>query len=478
MNALSSISRTAVAFHLILLRPLMKMFCGINVAGRENLKGLDQFIIIANHNSHLDVLLLYYLLPATMICRTHPVADQPYFARSRVYGLVNFMLKPIWITRVKPHPDGDPLDKIRAAIDNGCSVIIFPEGTRGKPGEIDHFHSGIGRLVVQYPNLPIIPVYLTGPERALPKSSSLLLPLWNNIIVGPPQRCPGDYREITQHLESLLVDISKSEQARRHKRRSQIVRQARCLAVLGIDGSGKSTVSKTAAQQFSESMRVCLVSDELSLFENGQARELQPMLSETLRQRISAYAKTVGSLKQYKIPKLAELLLRDRLLHEAQRWYSPDLIVMDSSPLLNLLAWSVLYKQEELDNTTCSILLGILSGLKKDVSRRDKIFTSFPELPRMKQLGLTHLSLPDMVILIDVDPATACQRIEARGQQRQVHETEKKLCQLRRAYLKVCEVVQTDWMVSTKILNGSQPLENIIEQAFQFARTSFASKEE
>jgi 1-acyl-sn-glycerol-3-phosphate acyltransferase/thymidylate kinase len=479
MNAPSRISRTAVVLNLILLRPFMKLFCGINVSGRENLEGLDQFIIIANHNSHLDVQLLYYLLPVRMICRTHPVADQPYFARSRVlYGLVNFMLKPIWITRVRPHPDGDPLDKIKSAIDDGCSVIMFPEGTRGKPGEIEHFHSGIGRLMVQYPHLSIIPAFLTGPERALPKTSALLLPLWNNIIVGPPQKCVGSYREITQQLESVLFDLSKSEQARRHKRRSQAVKSARCLAILGIDGSGKSTISKTAAQHFSESMRVCLVSDELRVFENGQARELQPLLSENLRQRIGAYAKTVGSLKQYKIPKLAELLLRDRLLHEARRWYSPDLIVMDSSPLLNLLAWSVLYEPEELDNATCSTLLGILSGLTKDISRGDKIFTRFPELARMKQLGLTHLSLPDMVILIDIDSATACRRIEARGQQRQVHETEEKLDRLRRAYLQVCEVVQTDWRVPTRILNGGQPLDSIMEQAIQFASAPLAAKEE
>jgi len=471
MSAPSRISRTAVALHLILLRPFMKVFCGINVTGLENLEGLDQAIIIANHNSHLDVLLLYYLLPASMICRTHPVADQPYFSRSGwLYGLVNFLLKPIWVTRGKRARDYDPLSGVKGAVDDGCSVIIFPEGTRGRPGEMEHFRSGIGRLMEQYPNLPIVPVFLTGPERALPKASALLLPLWNNIIIGPPQKCVGSHREITQQLESVLVDLSKSEQARRHKRRLQKPSSAGCLAILGIDGSGKSAISATMARRFSESMRVCLVSDELRLFENGRARDIQPLLSEKVRQRISAYAKTVGSLKQYKIPKLAELLLRDRLLNESRRWYSPDLIVMDSSPLLNLMAWSVLYDQEELDNAACSTALGILSGLAKDVSSSDRIFKRFPELARMKQLGLTRLSLPDMVILIDVDSATACQRIEARGEQRQVHETDEKLDRLRRAYLQVCEVVRTDWRVPTMIINGARPLEGVMEQALQFAR--------
>ncbi|MCX6834028.1 MAG: hypothetical protein NTW07_02655, partial [candidate division Zixibacteria bacterium] len=121
--------------------------------------------------------------------------------------------------------------------------------------------------------------------------------------------------------------------------------------------------------------------------------------------------------------------------------------------------------------------LGILSGRTKDVSRSNSIFARFPELARMKRLGLTHLTLPDIVILIDVDPATACRRIEARGQQRQVHETEEKLDRLRRAYHQVCEVVQTDWQVPTRILNGGQPLENVIEQALAFARASLTAKE-
>jgi 1-acyl-sn-glycerol-3-phosphate acyltransferase len=478
MKAPSRISRTASALHLILLRPFVKLFCGVNVAGRENLDDLGQAIIIANHNSHLDILLLYYLLPMRMICRTHPVADQPHFARSRVlYALVNFLLRPIWITRGQPDLDDGPFGGIKSAIDDGRSVIIFPEGTRGRPGELEHFRSGIGRLMAEYPHLPIVPVFLTGPDRALPKASALLLPVWNNIIVGPPQKCLGGHREITRQLEKVLVDLSKSERARRHKRRSQTVIATRCLAFLGIDGSGKSTVSATAAQRFSESVRVCLVSDELHVLENGQVRELQPLPSEKLRQRINGYAKTVGSLKQYKIPKLAELLLRDRLLHEARRWYSPDLIVMDGSPLLNLLAWSVLYKQDELDNATCSTALGILTGLNRDISRTNTIFTRFPELARLKQLGLAHLSLPDTVILIDVDSATACRRIEARGQQRQVHETEEKLDRLRRAYRQVCDVIRTDWRVPTLILDGGQPPENVMEQAFQFARASLPEEE-
>ncbi|MBW2588798.1 MAG: 1-acyl-sn-glycerol-3-phosphate acyltransferase, partial [Deltaproteobacteria bacterium] len=46
-----------VLVHLLLIRPFLRLFFGVNVEGRENLAGTRQFILVANHNSHLDVAL-------------------------------------------------------------------------------------------------------------------------------------------------------------------------------------------------------------------------------------------------------------------------------------------------------------------------------------------------------------------------------------------------------------------------------------
>jgi len=473
MNKQTDITNWARLLHVLLLRPLVKLFSGINVTGKENLESLNQYIIIANHNSHLDILLLYYLLPVSHIVRTHPVADKPHFSKSRfVFRLVDFFFRPIWVTRGKPDLSDDPFGEIKRIIDDGQNVIIFPEGTRGVPGEMQHFKSGIGRLMSQYPEIPIVPVFLVGPERALPKASALLLPIWNNVIVGPPQLCVGDHREITRHLEDILIELSRSESARRHKRSPQEPRAVKHIAFLGIDGSGKSTASRMAAEAISKSSRICLVSDELQFFEQGEAREIQPLMTEKLRRVISGYAKKAKSLKLYKIPKLMELLLRNKLLEEAERWYSPDLIVMDGSPLLNLLAWSVLYKKEEIDRETCTKALAVLSGRGGDIGHDDPIFNRFPELVHMKRLGLTKLALPDIVVLIDLLPEVACRRIDTRGEQKQVHETADKLERLRQAYLQVCEVVEKDWHIPTLILKGERSREDLCRASIDFVMKS------
>ena len=340
MNKSTRLFSLRVLIHLILLRPFLKLFFGINVAGKKNIASLDRYIIIANHNSHLDTLLLFYVLPIKHILTTRPVAAEEYFSKSKVlFKLVNYLFRPIWI--VRGQEVDDPLREMKETLSSGMSIIIFPEGTRGVPGRIERFKTGVGRLAVEYRNMPVIPVFLSGPEKAFPKKSAIPIPIWNNITVGPPQIFKGESHDITSSLEKMIRELSESETAKRHKRSAR-PKPAFTFAVLGIDGSGKSTLSRTVSKELSDTFRVCLVSDNLELYENESQKELQPLFTEKAREALGRYAKTAKSLKHYKIPKLAEILLRDHILGEVQRWYTPDIIVQDGCPLINLAAWTKL----------------------------------------------------------------------------------------------------------------------------------------
>ena len=169
--------------------------------------------------------------------------------------------------------------------------------------------------------------------------------------------------------------------------------------MLGIDGSGKSTLSRRLSSDLSLDARTCLIGDSLELFADGDPRSAQPLLKEKLRRWVSAQAKDAKSLARYKIPKLTELLLRDALLGEAKRWYGPDLIFMDGSPILNMTAWSILYRPELMSTDFCARAMAILAGTG---SAKDPLYREFPELRVMKRLGLTRLALPDAVIFLDV----------------------------------------------------------------------------
>ncbi len=455
--------------HLLFLRPFIKLIFGVNLFGNENIHNLKRFIIIANHNSHLDTLLLFYLLPIKQILITHPVAAKEYFSKSKIiFRLVNYLFSPIWVTRGDPSMRSEFMNDVKNALDKGHNIMMFPEGTRGLPGEIQSFKSGIGRISEQYRDIPIIPVFISGTEKSFPKSGFVPIPIWNNIMIRPPLVFKESYNEITHTLEDIIHGLSDSERAFRHKRKLKKTESIKYIAFLGIDGSGKSTLSKAISKQLSESLSTVLVSDKLEFFKNKQLKPTQPFIAENIRERVSKIAKNAKSLKLYKIPKLAELLLRDILLIEIKRWYNPDIVVLDGSPLLNLTAWAILYKETLFNENVCLNAIKILSSRDDDVARSDQIYKDFPELSALKKLRLTHLNLPDIVIFLDVDPAIAINRIDKRGEKKQVHETVEKLSKLRSAYLCTCEVIQKELGIPTLVLDGNDTIANITGAAADF----------
>ncbi len=475
MKRRNGILSPRLLLHLLLLRPLLRLIFGVNARGREHLYGLDRFILAANHNSHLDTLLLYSILPARRILRVHPVAAKDYFARApRVFRLMERLFEPIWVDR-EDQP-GAALAEMGRRLDEGDSILIFPEGTRGEPGVMQDFKAGVGRLVAAHPDVPVVPVFILGPERSLPKSAPFPLPLWNQLVLGPPLRWTGTPRDVTRSLTDSIAGLARAETARRQRRKAPR-RRTRTVAVLGIDGSGKSTLSRSLACALSEGASACLVSDTLQVLSCGEPHDMQPLLKEKLRVWLGRQAKQAGSLARYKIPKLGEMLLRDRLLDEAERWYGPDWLVLDGSTLLNLTAWSVLYREECFDEGFCRRALGILSGREK-LRRGDPLLAQFGELRTMQRLRLTRLHVPDVVIMLDVRAETAMARIESRGEEKQVHETAEKLARLREAYLMVCDVVKRDWGLPLLRLEGERDRASVEAEVLAFVRATKGGDDE
>jgi 1-acyl-sn-glycerol-3-phosphate acyltransferase len=78
------------------------------------------------------------------------------------------------------------LELIAEALREGFSIIAFPEGTRGDPGVIQPFKSGIGKMAVDFQELPVYPVFLSGIEKTLPRGGNLPVPFCINLVVKPP----------------------------------------------------------------------------------------------------------------------------------------------------------------------------------------------------------------------------------------------------------------------------------------------------
>lgn len=220
-------------FFWLVVRPLVLVVLGLNVRHRERLPRRGPAIVAANHNSHLDTLVLMTLLPARLLPKVRPVAAADYFLANRVLGW--FSLHVLGIlpverrgaarrdaaqgagaapeTATEAAPPPDPLAASRAALDRDEVVLLFPEGSRGDPERLTDFKSGIARLALSRPGVPVVPVFLHGLGKALPKGSRLPVPFFCDVFVGEPLaggdgRWQGDPRRFLAALGEAMQGLA------------------------------------------------------------------------------------------------------------------------------------------------------------------------------------------------------------------------------------------------------------------------------
>ncbi|PIE42179.1 MAG: 1-acyl-sn-glycerol-3-phosphate acyltransferase [Gammaproteobacteria bacterium] len=200
-----------ILFFAILVKPLVLFLLGLNVRGKKNLPG-DGAIIAANHNSHLDTLVLMSLYPLSQIHKVRPVAAADYFFRNRYLSW--FSSHVIGVIALKREGFTRP-DELFAecydALNHGDVLIIYPEGSRGKPEQFGRVKKGIFYLQNQSENRPdIYPVVLRGLGNALPKGEALLVPFNCDVIIGEKLSECADFEsfgaELYQIYERLLEE--------------------------------------------------------------------------------------------------------------------------------------------------------------------------------------------------------------------------------------------------------------------------------
>ena len=122
-------------------------------------------------------------------------------------NLVNAVL----ISRSKREADVDPVQLLDAMIRQGHSLILFPEGTRGVPGVMADFKRGVGHLASRHPDVPVIPVYLDGLYRNLPKGRSIIVPLGGTLVMGDPMHFPEgtSVDDITEQTQAAIQGMAE-----------------------------------------------------------------------------------------------------------------------------------------------------------------------------------------------------------------------------------------------------------------------------
>jgi len=168
-----------------------------------------QRIYFANHSSHGDFVLLWASLPPALRKLTRPVAGADYWQSSplRRY-IINRVFNGVLVDRQRKAPDANPLQPMLEALENGDSLIIFPEGTRNLEDGLLPFKSGLYHLAKSYPHAELVPVWIANLNRVMPKGRVLPLPLLCTTSFGTPLQLGNDQLKeqfLLRSREALLA---------------------------------------------------------------------------------------------------------------------------------------------------------------------------------------------------------------------------------------------------------------------------------
>jgi len=175
------------------LAGLARLISGVQVRWLESAPASRQRVYFANHTSHLDAAVLWAALPASARASAAPVAGRDYWERTAIRRYV--ATKVFQALLINRQPTGAERTRANAehvvaqlvdALNQGWSLIVFPEGTRGSGEEVAPFKSGLYHVARHRPDVELVPAYLENLNRILPKGEVLPVPLLSAATFGPP----------------------------------------------------------------------------------------------------------------------------------------------------------------------------------------------------------------------------------------------------------------------------------------------------
>ncbi len=146
----------------------------------------EQRIYFANHQSHLDWVLIWAALPLELRAHTRPIAARDYWTSSPFKTwLTTAVFNAVYVSRTRVD-DQDPLEPLMQALQNGDSLVIFPEGTRSNKDEPQAFKSGLYHLAEQFPQVNLVPTWIDNVQRVMPKGEVVPVPILCTVTFGVP----------------------------------------------------------------------------------------------------------------------------------------------------------------------------------------------------------------------------------------------------------------------------------------------------
>mgnify|MGYP001185168482 CR=1 FL=1 len=197
-------------------RGLFNLYCPLKVIGRENLPS-PPFMFCSNHCSHMDSAALMYA-GGEDFDRYGMVAAKDYFFDNQKRN--SFLSKLMNLIPADRGARRASIVKLMVACreftrHENRSLIIYPEGTRSKTGEIAPMKKGPAMIAATL-GLPIVPVYIKGTHHAYPKGGRIIKPARIRVCIGEPID-PNRFQEEHGSGKTIYTAITLEMENRIHK---------------------------------------------------------------------------------------------------------------------------------------------------------------------------------------------------------------------------------------------------------------------
>ncbi len=199
--------------------PLQRLFTPIRATGLEHLAALEGPVVFAsNHQSHMDVPVIFGALPTRWRYRVAPAMAKEFFRahffpdrhswRRVLPNRLYYYLAALFFNAF-PLPQREAgarqtLRYVGEVVSGGDSILIFPEGKRTDRGEINAFQPGVGMIGARL-DLPVVPVRIEGLDSVLHHSWSWPRRGRVQVRFGPAMRLSGDrFADEAQRVEAAV----------------------------------------------------------------------------------------------------------------------------------------------------------------------------------------------------------------------------------------------------------------------------------
>ncbi len=199
---------------------LILFVSGVHITqiGRENLPKDRPFLLVANHRSYFDIIILYSLMP-DLTC----FVSKKEMNRYPVFNLWMRLLYCLFLDRDDIRQGMQTILTAISYIKDGISVVIFPEGTRNKnPDELEMlpFHEGSFRVAAKS-GCPLVPVALSNTqeifEAQFPKIRPQHVIVDYCAVIDPESMTKAEQKKMGANSQALILEHLKENQTRTTK---------------------------------------------------------------------------------------------------------------------------------------------------------------------------------------------------------------------------------------------------------------------